>query len=539
MILLLRFMFQVFILEEIGLVSAEMFAIMDLVLRRLRETPVPFGGIFLLGSGDPLQLAPVEGIPIWCSCHLLTTFRVFMLHEYVRCAVDRDLRRLITIMRHMDVTDQESTEFCEIITRRCSRRQLVPDWKDVPPAVLRVLPTRKAVATAVADYLRRKREDPALVSATFTAVDEVESSAGNWAPANEQCVRHLNHTCAEHEELFVFVGAVMRLTFNNTNPLLGPRFSQGQLCVVNTLPQGQHAGTARQRQRQRINITIIPAGERVGTLDNIDPTWATCDLARRMSAPAIVGRGYTKGRRLQWPLQYFVASTIHKVVGDTCDQLATQISAVDRRYKLWDRTMLLVLLSRVRNLGHITFVGTLAETLEGMTILLQQKSKATALVLRTLEGLDVLGQPDRVVENAYVQLQQDIPDYNVGFVYMLASSRRPLQAYVGETMNIRRRLTQHNSGYGSHFTDDAVCRPWCLYALVVGFPGEATSAENAEARRNFEHQWHMAMAAIPHQRRDTNSIYAAGLEVFHAFQRRLRIPDLRFLQCGRVRTTAA
>ena len=54
-------MFQVFILEEIGLVSAEMFAVMDLVLRRLRESPVPFGGIFLLGSGDPLQLPPIKG----------------------------------------------------------------------------------------------------------------------------------------------------------------------------------------------------------------------------------------------------------------------------------------------------------------------------------------------------------------------------------------------------------------------------------------------------------------------------------------------
>ena len=535
--MLLRFMFQVFIVEEIGLVSAELFAVMDLVLRRLRESPVPFGGIFLLGSGDPLQLPPVQGMPIWCSCHLLTTFRVFMLHEYVRCAVDADLRRLISIMRILNVTDEETTEFCAIITRRCGRHNFIPHWDDVPPAVLRILPTKKAVATAVADYLRRKRADPALVSATFAASDQVESSAGNWVTANEQCVRHLNRTCAEEHELFLYVGAVMRLTFNNTNPAVAPRFSQGQLCVVNSLPHDLQAITDRQRQRQRVNITLIPAGQRILAPGNINPNWPTCDLSRRFSAAATVGRGYTKGRRHQWPLQYYVASTIHKVVGDTCDHLATQISAIDRRYKLWDRSMLLVLLSRVRNLANITFVGDLPATLLAMTSLLQQKCRSTAVVMRTLQGLDVIGQADRVVENAYVQLQQEIPNYDVGFVYMLASSRQPLTAYVGETSNIRRRLTQHNSGYGAHFTEDALCRPWCLYVLVVGFPGVGTSPENTQARRNLERQWHMAMAAIPHRLRDTNSIYAAGLEVFHAYQTRHRMPDLRFLQCGRLRAT--
>ena len=172
-----------------------------------------------------------------------------------------------------------------------------------------------------------------------------------------------------------------------------------------------------------------------------------------------------------------------------------------------------------------------------MTSLLQQKCESAAVVMRTLQGLDVLGQASRVVENAYVQLQQEIPDYDVGFVYRLASSRQPLTAYVGESNNIRRRLTQHNSGYGAHLTEDVLCRPWCLYALVVGFPSDGTSPDNTRARRAFEQQWQMAMAALPHRLRDTNSIYAAGLEVFHAYQTRYRMPDLRFLQCGRLHTT--
>ena len=246
-----------------------------------------------------------------------------MLHEYVRCAVDVDLCRLISIIRHLNVTDVETTEFCAIITRRSGPHHFIRHWDDVPPAVLWVLPTRKAVATAVTDYLWRKRADPTLVSATFTAVDEVESSAGNWVNANEQCVRHLNRTCAEEQELYLYEGAVMRLTFNNTNPAVGPRFSQGQLCVVNSLTRDLHAAMERQRQRQRLNITLIPAGQRIIAPGNIHPNWPTCDLARRFSAAAAVGRGYTKGCRHQWPLQYFVASTIHKVVGDTCDHLAT------------------------------------------------------------------------------------------------------------------------------------------------------------------------------------------------------------------------
>ena len=45
-----------------------------------------------------------------------------------------------------------------------------------------------------------------------------------------------------------------------------------------------------------------------------------------------------------------------------------------------------------------------------------------------------------------------LPDCNTGFVYMILSLKNKEFCYIGETISIRRRLQQHNSGYGSNST---------------------------------------------------------------------------------------
>ena len=47
-----------------------------------------------------------------------------------------------------------------------------------------------------------------------------------------------------------------------------------------------------------------------------------------------------------------------------------------------------------------------------------------------------------------------LPTCNTGFVYMLISICDMSYSYIGQTININTRLNQHNSGYGTTFTDE-------------------------------------------------------------------------------------
>ena len=55
--------------------------------------------------------------------------------------------------------------------------------------------------------------------------------------------------------------------------------------------------------------------------------------------------------------------------------------------------------------------------------------------------------------------------------------------YIGSTNDLIRRLSEHNSGFGSNQTAPPSLRPWALLAYVTGFDGDK------RARLNFENRW--------------------------------------------------
>jgi predicted GIY-YIG superfamily endonuclease len=67
-------------------------------------------------------------------------------------------------------------------------------------------------------------------------------------------------------------------------------------------------------------------------------------------------------------------------------------------------------------------------------------------------------------------LKTGIPPFEA--VYMLVSNKRRSQGYVGQTINFRRRLTEHQSGHGAQQTADPRLRPWVPVIVITGFPEE-------------------------------------------------------------------
>lgn len=61
-----------------------------------------------------------------------------------------------------------------------------------------------------------------------------------------------------------------------------------------------------------------------------------------------------------------------------------------------------------------------------------------------------------------------LPETRTGYVYLLASVRNLDTTYVGQTIHLKRRFSEHNSGNGSTGTCNASDRPWALVGYICG-----------------------------------------------------------------------
>ena len=76
-----------------------------------------------------------------------------------------------------------------------------------------------------------------------------------------------------------------------------------------------------------------------------------------------------------------------------------------------------------------------------------------------------------------------IPRCNTGYVYFLVSSKDTTKTYIGQTMDLLKRINQHNSGYNTDFTNQIDLQPWLLYAFITGFD------QNRTLMLSIEHNW--------------------------------------------------
>ena len=101
---------DVLLLDECGQLSAQQFAVLDIILCNLRDTPLPFGAVLLIGSLDHDQLGPINGLPFLLSLHIVTDFMLIKLEHSGRAACDVNLQQIqrITRMSPYDLTDNQA-----------------------------------------------------------------------------------------------------------------------------------------------------------------------------------------------------------------------------------------------------------------------------------------------------------------------------------------------------------------------------------------------------------------------------------------------
>ena len=77
---------DVIFLDEAGQVSSEQLATIDTILRKGRNSQIPFAGVMFVCTMDPYQLGPINAKPFLCSSPMITNFVMVELKHSVRAA---------------------------------------------------------------------------------------------------------------------------------------------------------------------------------------------------------------------------------------------------------------------------------------------------------------------------------------------------------------------------------------------------------------------------------------------------------------------
>ena len=75
-----------------------------------------------------------------------------------------------------------------------------------------------------------------------------------------------------------------------------------------------------------------------------------------------------------------------------------------------------------------------------------------------------------------------LPQCNTGYCYLLMSSKNRILTYIGQTVNLRDRLYNHNQCQGgTNMTNDIQNRPCSLLAYIVGYDNNRCYMQSVEA----------------------------------------------------------
>ena len=483
---------HVLFIDEIGQVSAELLSTLDILLRQIRNNNIFFGGLLIIASLDHRQLPPVKGRPFLMSPHILTCFNFCILEHSVRASSDPNLQKIIKIARmHPDEYIRNPSIIDEFrdLSERCFT--FVSSWQDpiITPDVYRILSRKRSSKEACDDYINQVKFQlncNQYIEVKATDLQNPVNSLMDWSPANISVSKELDRKTKESRSIILFKGGVYEFTYNERG-----KFAQSQLCVLMNVPDVRNFV---QFSYQKIELFVTPSGlkEYVYCPEH-DENYLLSKGFKKVFIGCIPDRIHAlqcamKGKRRQYGIKHHVTATIHGCQGDTLHKLVTQVCSRNANFGLWDKAQVVVLLSRTRQAQDLIFVGGIESTIECLVEMIKKKSQNTDYMEKVINLLDYNKNLEEVESmnvfnyeaHPYDFIHIELPDCNTGFVYFLVSLKDVRKTYIGQTYNIKKRIHDHNAGFGTSFTDEF--RPWALYALIIGFDGVRTymmSIENS------------------------------------------------------------
>ena len=77
-----------YVFNEIGQCSAELLATFDLILRKVGNSNICFGGLLIIVSINCTQIQPICGRPFLKSCHVIPCVKVVTIKLFIRAVND-------------------------------------------------------------------------------------------------------------------------------------------------------------------------------------------------------------------------------------------------------------------------------------------------------------------------------------------------------------------------------------------------------------------------------------------------------------------
>ena len=482
-------------LDESGTMSAAIFSALDIIMRRVRGSSTWMGGMVIITTIDDKQLRPVKGYPLLLSPHILTCFRVVLLKHSVRSSRDPNQRRVIDVSRmpERDLNGDNGLvdEVVDLVSANCT---FVDDWDDpvIDDRTLRVFPKKQPVFDAVNQFYAKIEADFAAGSSRHTVlrsrraedVQNTVESHGRYTDASASVSDLLDKDTKEARRLLFFPYAVFLFTYNDP----AHAFTQSRLAVMYDVPPQADLDAFRPIFLYAAPPGVRSAPEDFLTRDQLlQSGWTRVRLATAPERKQTYVRFGVRAKRKQYGIRPFISATIHCVQGATLYALATSIEVHKRDLRLWEKAQWLVLISRTRQLKHVIFVGDKQKNLEMIRRVLSirtQFSEYTDRILAVAAG----ETPDEItlthVTYPYRPRDEPLQYSSAGFCYLIVSSRTWTTTYIGQTVDLNRRMRDHNSGQGARETRGR--GPWLLLAYVEGFGDDET------ARRHFENDWQEA-----------------------------------------------
>ena len=513
-------------LDEGGLETSEFMSTLDMIVRTIRSSPDYLGSMLMMITLDINQTAPIDRSkhPILSSPNIITSFDIVDFQGFVRCRGDIPQQQLIRLFQKGTIdqhwTPQDVETFSNIIKNNCN---FVKDWKDKSITMDTICTFGKHQAVNMSEklFIERHITNSKIPMVTAKATDEqsIRSPLDNaWYPPSSRTIKKLSHDCKMQETIYLYENAIVEMTFNN-----GKNWDQGQIAIVRHIPSQNEIDDWS-------SLTIFLGGEN----ENVPPSnyqtltdeqlielgWKR-HMVHKHTSETVTVSAELIGRRTQYPLRSRDACTIHKIIGDTLFKGATQISA-DRNspYYIWERGLVVVLLTRFRSLKDLTFVGNEEEVVKVLLETLNKPTEYYEFCKKILDNVairfpleDTLNEHDHTAEfgttssshnqdTVSIQRSQHTPptitltlypfrpiDYPLpskratptGFVYLLMSLIDRNCIYIGQTENLKKRFQQHNTGKLKNIADPSL-KPWTLLLFYTGFL-------NPRERKHFEQQW--------------------------------------------------
>ena len=528
-------------LDEAGAVPCEVLSAMCTVLRYIRNSNRPFGGMLIFATMDYLQLPPVSGRHPLLSPFFTSCFFFRELVESVRAALDDDFKEIQRISRlHTEdlASPETRSRFVELFKTTFS---FVRDLDDpsLPRSKLFVFGKKAPIREREKYMLDQLRDQPDLVYRISTAIDEERTIDGNFRAASSITSNCLDGKVKEPRNLVLYAGGRYQITYNKPD-----NFSNSQLAMLFTLP------TQRQLDSKLpIEMIVAPPGcrfipdERVSKQKLLADGWTKQMIGFPRRREVQNAAGSIRARRRQYGLRHHIGSTIHGIMGQTLQALITRIERGDKTkpYALWTAAQVIVLLSRTKK-GKDTFFWLFKNTEpEDVADILYDVLQTTSpfrvhltKLLRQLcsDGGEDSLYPYTIDHTIGIMRPRDVPlpTDQQGYVYLIVSTRDFSTTYIGSAFDLNDRWRRHNNGIAAKQMTPIRLRPWAILAYIAGFDG------NESKFRSVEREWialKQDMQRNPNVQLTVQSIHNAGKDVVAMHNRRTG-DLLRFVSCGTI-----